>query len=76
MPADRLCSRLREEYRFAGCEPFEQIDKAVAAACDAARPSDVICACGSLYLIGYARSEFLKITMQEKSDQAGRSKSG
>lgn len=60
MPAETLCRRLREKYCFAACRPFGRMDEAVAEARNAAGPSDVICACGSLYMIGYARSEFLK----------------
>lgn len=55
LPAKTLCARLRQEYGFSNATPYERVSDALEHVRQAARPDDVACACGSLYLIGEVR---------------------
>lgn len=58
LPAEELCSRLREEYGYTAAAPYATLAEGLAALRQDAGPEDVICICGSLYMIGEARGLF------------------
>lgn len=58
LSADALCAHLCNKYDFTACRPCADIGEAVSLAQRIAAPDDVICACGSLYLVGEIRAQF------------------
>ena len=58
LPAEDLCRRLREEYGFGAAAPYPSLADGLTALRADAGEEDVICICGSLYMIGEARSLF------------------
>ena len=57
LAADKLCERLENEYHFTAAKPYGSVADALKAVLAAAGEDDVICVCGSLYMIGEARRE-------------------
>ena len=57
LAADKLCERLANEYHFTAAKPYGSVADALKAVLAAAGEDDVICVCGSLYMIGEARRE-------------------
>lgn len=55
LTADRLCQRLREEYGFEQTVPCPSLEEALQTLLASAGPEDLICICGSLYLVGDVR---------------------
>ena len=61
LPAEDLCRRLREEYGYTTAVPYGSLAEGLEALrCDAGE-EDVICICGSLYMIGEARALFDRV---------------
>lgn len=61
LPAEDLCRRLREEYGYTTAVPYGSLAEGLEALrCDAGE-EDVICICGSLYMIGEARALFNRV---------------
>lgn len=58
LPAEDLCRKLGEEYRFFRAAPCGSIREALALLRKEAGPEDVICICGSLYMVGEVREIF------------------
>ena len=52
LKADRLCEKLQEEYGYTKAVPYEQLGEAWHALRDHAEADDLICICGSLYMVG------------------------
>ena len=52
LKADRLCEKLQEEYEYTKAVPYEQLGEAWHALRDHAEADDLICICGSLYMVG------------------------
>lgn len=57
LTADKLCERLANEYHFTAAKPYGSVADALRAVLAEAGETDVICVCGSLYMIGEARRE-------------------
>ena len=57
LAADKFCQRLENEYHFTAAKPYGSVADALKAVLAAAGEDDVICVCGSLYMIGEARRE-------------------
>ena len=57
LTADKLCERLADEYHFTAAKPYGSVADALKAVLAEAGEKDVICVCGSLYMIGEARRE-------------------
>ena len=57
LTADKLCERLADEYHFTAAQPYGSVADALKAVLAEAGEKDVICVCGSLYMIGEARRE-------------------
>lgn len=55
LPAEELCRRLEEVYGFSGAVPCESVGAALALLRQEAGPEDMICICGSLYMVGEVR---------------------
>lgn len=55
LPAPELCQRLREVYGYEGAAPCATLAEGVDALLRDAGPEDLLCVCGSLYLVGDAR---------------------
>ena len=60
LPAEDLCRRLREEYGYSAAAPYANLADGLTALRADAGPEDVICICGSLYMVGEARGLFGK----------------
>lgn len=58
LPAKTLCQKLQTEYGFSAAIPYDHPAEALAALRQTAGPEDVICICGSLYMIGEVRALF------------------
>lgn len=58
LPAEELCRRLREEYHYAAAAPYGTLAEGLEDLRRDAGEADVICICGSLYMIGEARGLF------------------
>ena len=56
LSAADLCRRLEEEYGFTAATPYDHPADALAALRQEAGSEDVICVCGSLYMIGEVRA--------------------
>lgn len=56
LPAQELCQRLHQTYGFSSAAPYESAEAALNALRHTADAEDVICVCGSLYMIGEVRS--------------------
>lgn len=56
LPAADLCRRLEDEYGFTAATPYDCPADALEALRSQAGPEDVICVCGSLYMIGEVRA--------------------
>lgn len=56
LPAETLCRMLREDLHFPNAVPFPGPKEALAHLRSRAGPEDVICVCGSLYMIGAVRA--------------------
>ncbi len=56
LPASELCRKLEEDYGFTAAAAYPDAGAALAALGDTAGPEDVICVCGSLYMIGEVRT--------------------
>lgn len=61
LPAPELCQRLRDEYGYAAAVPYATMTDALRELQRSAEGEDVICICGSLYMVGEAR-ELFKMT--------------
>ena len=61
LPAPELCQRLRDEYGDAAAVPYATMTDALRELQRSAEGEDVICICGSLYMVGEAR-ELFKMT--------------
>lgn len=57
LEAQTLCQRLKTDYHFANATPCSSVAEALALVRQSAQKGDVICACGSLYLIGEVRAQ-------------------
>lgn len=55
LPAKALCGRLRKDFSFANTAPWPDPASALAHLRSQAGSGDVICVCGSLYMIGAVR---------------------
>lgn len=55
LPAPELCQRLREVYGYERAVPCATLKEGVDALLREAGPEDLLCVCGSLYLVGDAR---------------------
>lgn len=58
LKAPRLCEKLAEEYGFTNAVPYETLDDALCALRQGAKTEDLICICGSLYMVGDVRNAF------------------
>jgi len=58
LPAESLCAWLEEAYGFTQAVPYATPAEALAALRRQAGPEDVICVCGSLYMVGEMRELF------------------
>ena len=56
LPAAELCRKLAGEYGFADAAAYPDAAAALAALRESVGPEDVICVCGSLYMIGEVRT--------------------
>ena len=56
LPAAELCRKLAGEYGFTAAAPYPDAAAALAALRESVGPEDVICVCGSLYMIGEVRT--------------------
>lgn len=56
LKAYRLCEKLREEYGYTDAIPYERVEDALNTLLNTADTDDVICICGSLYMIGDVRN--------------------
>ncbi len=56
LPAAELCRKLAGEYGFTAAAPYPNAAAALAALRESVGPEDVICVCGSLYMIGEVRT--------------------
>jgi dihydrofolate synthase/folylpolyglutamate synthase len=52
LKAPRLCEKLEEEYGYTAATPFECLEDAVKELFETAKEEDLICICGSLYMVG------------------------
>ena len=52
LKAPRLCEKLNEEYGYTAAKSFERLEDAVRELFETAREDDLICICGSLYMVG------------------------
>ena len=57
LDAGKLCERLANEYHFTAAKPYGSVADALRAVLAEAGEQDVICVCGSLYMIGEARRQ-------------------
>ena len=55
LKAPRLCEKLGEEYGYFNAIPYETLDDALKALMQGATAEDLICICGSLYMVGDVR---------------------
>lgn len=55
LSAQALCDRLGTEYQFTNATPCACVAEALTLVRESAQENDVICACGSLYMIGEVR---------------------
>ena len=55
LKAPRLCEKLGEEYGYFNAIPYETLDDALKALMHGATAEDLICICGSLYMVGDVR---------------------
>lgn len=55
LPAEHLCQRLEKSFRFRRASAYASPAQALEALRRGAGPEDVICVCGSLYMIGEVR---------------------
>ena len=55
LPAAELCARLRREYGYERAVPYGRIEDALEHELSSAGENDLICVCGSLYLVGAVR---------------------
>jgi dihydrofolate synthase/folylpolyglutamate synthase len=58
LKAPQLCEKLAEEYGFTNAVPYETLDDALCALRQGAKTEDLICICGSLYMVGDVRNAF------------------
>lgn len=56
LKAPRLCEKLEEEYGFVNAVSYDALDDALNALRQEAGAEDLICICGSLYMVGDVRS--------------------
>lgn len=56
LPAAELCRKLAGEYGFTAAAAYPDAAAALAALRESVGPEDVICVCGSLYMIGEVRT--------------------
>ena len=62
LKAPVLCEKLKESYGYTAAVPYETLEDALKAVLDGAGQEDLICICGSLYMVGDARN-LLKLTV-------------
>ena len=62
LKAPMLCEKLKEEYGYATAKPYETLEEALTSVLNVAGHDDLICICGSLYMVGDART-LLKLTI-------------
>lgn len=55
LKAARLCEKLGEEYGYTNAAPYETLEEALKALLGAVGQDDLICICGSLYMVGDVR---------------------
>ena len=52
LKAPRLCEKLEEEYGYTAAKSFERLEDAMKELFETAQKDDLICICGSLYMVG------------------------